>query len=75
MPVPDGRRGGGNEDASPLFDEDGMELAVEDDIDNSDIPLHLRPLVSAAEAGDLNALRLALGNCYLLCALNASSEL
>ncbi|KAK6126253.1 hypothetical protein DH2020_014993 [Rehmannia glutinosa] len=62
MPVPDGRRGGGNEDAAPLFDEEGMELAVEDDIDHSEIPLHLRPLVSAAESGDLTALRLALEN-------------
>ncbi|KAK6126234.1 hypothetical protein DH2020_040032 [Rehmannia glutinosa] len=62
MPVPDGRRGGGNEDAAPLFDEEGMELAVEDDIDHSEIPLHLRPLVSAAESGDLNALRVALEN-------------
>ncbi|EYU38575.1 hypothetical protein ABFS82_12G144700 [Erythranthe guttata] len=62
MPVPDGRRDGGHEDAAPLFDDDVMDLAVEDDIDNSEIPLHLRPLVSAAESGDLNALRLALEN-------------
>ncbi|KAK6126242.1 hypothetical protein DH2020_040014 [Rehmannia glutinosa] len=66
MPVPDGRRGGGNEDAAPLFDEEGMELAVEDDIDHSEIPLHLRPLVSAAESGDLNALRVALDNKIML---------
>ncbi|XP_011077298.1 tankyrase-2 [Sesamum indicum] len=60
MAVPDGRRDGGDEDAAALFDEEGMELAEEDDIGHSEIPLHLRPLVSAAESGDLNALRLAL---------------
>ncbi|KAI3447541.1 hypothetical protein Pfo_004206 [Paulownia fortunei] len=62
MPVPDGRRDGENEDAAALLDEEGMEFAEEDDIDHSEIPLHLRPLVSAAESGDLNALRLALEN-------------
>ncbi|PIN01778.1 Fetal globin-inducing factor (contains ankyrin repeats) [Handroanthus impetiginosus] len=62
MPVPDGRRNGGDEDAAALFDEEGVELAEEDDIDHSEIPLHLRPLVSAAESGDLSALRLALEN-------------
>lgn len=66
MPVPDGRRDGGDEDAAGLFDGEGMELDVENDIDQSEIPHHLRPLVSAAESGDLNALRLALGNyCFM----------
>ncbi|KAH6798828.1 Ankyrin repeat family protein [Perilla frutescens var. frutescens] len=62
MPVPDGRRDGADEEAAALFDEEGMELDVENDIDQSEIPLHLRPLVSAAESGDLSALRLALEN-------------
>lgn len=62
MPVPDGRRDGADEEAVALFDEGGMELDIENDIDQSEIPLHLRPLVSAAESGDLNALRLALEN-------------
>ncbi|CAA0829714.1 Ankyrin repeat family protein [Striga hermonthica] len=62
MPAPDRQRDGGDEDAAALFDEEGMNLAEEDDIEHSDIPLRLRPLVSAAESGDLNALRLALEN-------------
>ncbi|XP_051114263.1 uncharacterized protein LOC127239922 [Andrographis paniculata] len=62
MAVPDGRRDGGEDEAAALFDEGGVEMADEDDIDHSDIPLHLRPLVSAAESGDLAALRLALEN-------------
>ncbi|KAK6140182.1 hypothetical protein DH2020_026066 [Rehmannia glutinosa] len=62
MAVPDGRRGGDDEDGAALFEEDGVDLADEEDIDHFEIPLHLRPLVSAAEAGDLNALRLALDN-------------
>lgn len=66
MPVPDGRRDGGDEEAVALFDEGGMELDIENDIDQSEVPLHLRPLVSAAESGDLNALRLALGSFYFL---------
>ncbi|KAL3623356.1 hypothetical protein CASFOL_032172 [Castilleja foliolosa] len=60
MPAPDRRRDGVDEDASPLFDDEGMELAEEDDLDHSEIPLRLRPLISAAESGDLNALRIAL---------------
>lgn len=66
MRVPDGRRDGADEEASALFSEEGVELDVENDIDHSEIPLHLRPLVSAAESGDLNALRLALGNLHFL---------
>lgn len=66
MRVPDGRRDGADEEASALFSEEGVELDVENDIDHSEIPLHLRPLVSAAESGDLNALRLALGNFHFL---------
>ncbi|GFQ00893.1 brca1-associated ring domain protein 1 [Phtheirospermum japonicum] len=62
MPAPDRRRDGVDEDATPLFDDEGMEMAEEDDIDHSEIPLRLRPLISAAESGDLNALRLALEN-------------
>ncbi|KAI3473298.1 hypothetical protein Pfo_029780 [Paulownia fortunei] len=58
MAVPDGRRGG-DEDGAALFEEEGVDFADEED---SEIPLHLRPLVSAAESGDLNALRLALDN-------------
>ncbi|KAL8516737.1 hypothetical protein ACS0TY_015121 [Phlomoides rotata] len=61
MAVPDGRRGE-EEDGAALFEEEGMDFVDEDDIDHSDIPLHLRPLVSAAESGDLNALRQALDN-------------
>lgn len=67
MAVADGRRGE-EEDGAALFEEEGMDFVDEDDIDHSDIPLHLRPLVSAAESGDLNALRQALGYYYLLCA-------
>lgn len=67
MAVPDGRRGE-EEDGAALFEEEGMDFVDEDDIDHSDIPLHLRPLVSAAESGDLNALRHALGNFYSMCA-------
>ncbi|KAG8374202.1 hypothetical protein BUALT_Bualt11G0106500 [Buddleja alternifolia] len=62
MAVQDGRRVRGDEDDAALFDEEGLEIAEEDDIDHSEIPLHLRPLVAAAESGDLNALRLALDN-------------
>lgn len=63
MAVPDGRRGG-DEDGAALFEEEGVDFADEEDIDHSEIPLHLRPLVSAAESGDLNALRHALGIYY-----------
>ncbi|KAL2533601.1 Ankyrin repeat family protein [Abeliophyllum distichum] len=66
MAVPGGRRngvlGGDDEEDAALFEEEGVEFAEEDDIDHSDIPLHLRPLVAAAESGDLNALRQALDN-------------
>ncbi|PIN21487.1 Fetal globin-inducing factor (contains ankyrin repeats) [Handroanthus impetiginosus] len=62
MAVPNGRPEGDDDDGVALFEEDGVELAEEEDIDHSEIPLHLRPLVAAAESGDLNALRLALDN-------------
>ncbi|KAL3839710.1 hypothetical protein ACJIZ3_024301 [Penstemon smallii] len=63
MAVPDGRRDGDDEEGGGLFEEEGVvELTDEYDIEHSDIPLHLRPLVFAAESGDLNALRLALDN-------------
>ncbi|KAL6585411.1 hypothetical protein OROMI_002055 [Orobanche minor] len=60
MPVPDRLRDVGDEDASTLFDDEGIKLAEEDDIERSEIPLRIRPLVSAAESGDRNALRQAL---------------
>lgn len=63
MAVADGRRDE-DEDGAGLFEEEGMDFA--DDIDHSDIPIHLRPLVTAAESGDLDALRQALGNRYSL---------
>ncbi|EYU41595.1 hypothetical protein ABFS82_10G043600 [Erythranthe guttata] len=59
MAVRDGRQGE-DEDGAALFEEEGVEFADDDDL--SDIPLHLRPLLSAAESGDLDALRLALDN-------------
>lgn len=62
MAVRDGR--GGDEDGAAIFEEEGVDLTDEEDIALSDIPLHLRPLVSAAESGDLDALRRALGNYY-----------
>ncbi|CAA2972695.1 Fetal globin-inducing factor (contains ankyrin repeats) [Olea europaea subsp. europaea] len=65
MAVSGGRRNGflgGDEEDPTLFEEEGVEIAEEADIDHSDIPLHLRPLVAAAESGDLNALRQALDN-------------
>ncbi|KAH6825345.1 Ankyrin repeat family protein [Perilla frutescens var. hirtella] len=61
MAVPDGRRGD-DEDGAALFEEEGVDFADDDDIDHSEIPVHLRPLVSAAESGDLDALRQALDN-------------
>ncbi|KAL3628453.1 hypothetical protein CASFOL_027499 [Castilleja foliolosa] len=60
MAVHDGRRGGDDGEAG-LFEEEGVDFTDEEGSD-SEIPLHLRPLVSAAESGDLNALRLALDN-------------
>lgn len=65
MAVPDGRRDD-DEDGAALFEEEGVEFADDDDIDHFEIPIHLRPLVSAAESGNLDALRQALGNCYSL---------
>ncbi|CAA3017129.1 tankyrase-1 [Olea europaea var. sylvestris] len=65
MAVSGGRRNGvlgGDEEDAALFEEEGVEFAEEDNIDHSDIPLHLRPLVAAAESGDLNALCQALDN-------------
>ncbi|CAI9780187.1 unnamed protein product [Fraxinus pennsylvanica] len=65
MAVSGGRRNGvlgGDEEDPTLFEEEGVEIAEEDDIDHSDIPLHLRPLVAATESGDLNALRQAIDN-------------
>lgn len=69
MAVSGGRRNGvlgGDEEDAALFEEEGVEFAEEDNIDHSDIPLHLRPLVAAAESGDLNALCQALGTTYML---------
>lgn len=69
MAVSGGRRNGvlgGDEEDPTLFEEEGVEIAEEDDIDHSDIPFHLRPLVAATESGDLNALRQALGTIYML---------
>ncbi|XP_057779258.1 uncharacterized protein LOC130997844 [Salvia miltiorrhiza] len=57
MAVADGRRDD-DEDGAALFEEEGVDFA--DDIDHFDTPIHLRPLVSAAESGDLDALRQAL---------------
>lgn len=63
MAVPDGRRGD-DEDGAALFEEEGVEFDDNEDIEHSEIPIHLRPLVSAAESGNLDALRQALGNYY-----------
>ncbi|CAA0830333.1 Ankyrin repeat family protein [Striga hermonthica] len=60
MAVPDGRRDE-DDDGAALFEEDGVEL-TDDEGGDSEIPVHLRPLVSAAESGDVDALRLALEN-------------
>lgn len=62
MAVP-GRRNGFNEDddeeSNGIFEE--QSLVVEE----TDTPPHLRDLSHAAQTGDLNALRLALGNSSL----------
>ncbi|KAL6521178.1 hypothetical protein OROGR_017747 [Orobanche gracilis] len=58
MAVSDGRQGG-DDGAADLFEEEGVDFMDEEDSD-SEIPIHLRPLISAAESGDLDALRLAL---------------
>ena len=63
MAVADGRRDD-DEDGAALFEEEGVDYA--EDIDLSDIPIHLRPLASSAESGNLDALRQALGNFYSL---------
>ncbi|KAG6433982.1 hypothetical protein SASPL_105601 [Salvia splendens] len=57
MAVADGRRDD-DEDGAALFEEEGVDYA--EDIDLSDIPVHLRPLASSAESGNLDALRQAL---------------
>ncbi|KAG6437305.1 hypothetical protein SASPL_102219 [Salvia splendens] len=57
MAVADGRRDD-DEDGAALFEEEGVDYA--EDIDLSDIPIHLRPLASSAESGNLDALRQAL---------------
>ncbi|KAG6422210.1 hypothetical protein SASPL_118775 [Salvia splendens] len=46
-----------DEGAAALFKEEGVDYA--DDIDHSDTPILLRPLASAAESGNLDALRQA----------------
>lgn len=61
MAVP-GRRNGlldeeDNGEDNALFEEDGVEIDLE-----SDIPQHLRQLAAAAQIGDVEALRLALGS-------------
>lgn len=68
MAVPDGRLDGSDDDEGGLFEEERVELGEEDDIYHSETPIHLRPLVSAAESGDVNTLRIALGKRYLSCA-------
>ncbi|KAG6428514.1 hypothetical protein SASPL_112766 [Salvia splendens] len=56
MAVADGRCDD-DEGAAALFKEEGVDYA--DDIDHSDTPIHLRPLASTAESGNLDALRQA----------------
>ncbi|OMO81795.1 hypothetical protein CCACVL1_12183 [Corchorus capsularis] len=60
MAVP-GRRNGLEEDEhdddNALFEENGLEMDLEDDT-----PPHLRDLAAAAQLGDLDALRVALDN-------------
>ncbi|KAG6404852.1 hypothetical protein SASPL_132428 [Salvia splendens] len=46
-----------DEGAAALFKEEGVDYA--DDIDHSDTPILLRPLASATESGNLDALRQA----------------
>lgn len=59
MAVQRGRNGlmGEEEDEGGLFEE---EMEVEEEPD-SHIPLHLRDILKAAEIGDVDALRQALG--------------
>lgn len=65
MAVP-GRRNGlmddgdDNEDDNALFGEDNLVNL------DSDTPPHLHALASASQLGDVHALRLALGNLFLL---------
>ncbi|XP_073316983.1 uncharacterized protein [Primulina huaijiensis] len=62
MAVLDGRLDGSDDEEGGLFEEERVEFGEEDDIYHSETPIHLRPLVSAAESGDINALRIALDN-------------
>lgn len=55
-----------NEEDNALFEEDGVNLDLE-----SDTPPHLRELAAAAQLGDVQALRLALG--FSLCSLTSLS--
>lgn len=59
MAVP-GRRNGlledDEDDENPLFEENGLDVDLE-----PDTPPHIRNLGAAAQLGDVNALRLALG--------------
>lgn len=64
MAVPGRRNGMVDEDDyeedNALFEEDGvMEF-------DSDTPPHLRPLATAAQLGDVNGLRSALGTAYCI---------
>ncbi|XP_059667564.1 uncharacterized protein LOC132312987 [Cornus florida] len=59
MAVPRRRNGLIDEDEDALFEEEGGDLVLEPD---SDTPPHLRDLATAAELGDVNALRHALDN-------------
>ncbi|OMO73702.1 hypothetical protein COLO4_26911 [Corchorus olitorius] len=71
MAVP-GRRNGLEEDEhdddNALFEENGLEMDLEDDT-----PPHLRDLAAAAQLGDLDALRVALGFSSLYTHLSSSS--
>lgn len=58
MAVPARRNGEEEEEDEGLFEEEGEGWA---DLD-SDIPPHLRALADAAQRGDVEALRVALGN-------------
>ncbi|XP_073156652.1 uncharacterized protein [Henckelia pumila] len=62
MAVLDGRLDGSDDEDGGLFEEEMVVLGEEDDTYHSETPAHLRPLVVAAESGDVNALRIALDN-------------
>lgn len=66
MAVQRGRNGmmGEEEDEGGLFEEEELEL--EEDPSDSHIPLHLRELFNAAERGEINAFRLALGRSNII---------